>query len=316
MRLKYLSGLVALAALGVPCTAQAATDLTGPTITLTTPAATTYQQNASVVAKFSCADASGVASCLGTVANGAKLNTATAGTFTFTVKATDRLGNGSTKTVSYTVKATGTTPSSCPAGYAALTIDDGPTTMTRQFVDTLVGLGAKATFFDIGKNMVARPTDAQYTATKGMAVGNHTMTHPDLLTWDDNGVYWEIHDQLSVAQSLGITETLFRVPFGSGDGRTWDYAFDAGMMETSWTIDTKDWDGMTTAQIVASASAAKNQDIVLMHDGYATTLAAIPQILANWKAKGLCAGKLQQPEWDNPIASLFGFPIYEKVVAP
>jgi peptidoglycan/xylan/chitin deacetylase (PgdA/CDA1 family) len=322
MRRKYLAALTAAAGLtaAMPAVAGAATaaDVTGPTVTITAPTATAYAQNASVVAKFTCADPSGVASCVGTVANGAKLATATAGSFTFTVKATDKKGNGTVKNVAYTVKApAGTTPAACSAGYAALTIDDGPTTMTRTYVDTLIANGAKATFFDVGVNMKARPTDAQYTATKGMPVGNHTMTHPDLLTWSDEGVFWEIQDQLDLATSLGIKETLFRVPFGSGDGRTWDDAFNAGMMETSWTIDTDDWaDGKAAAQIVASASAAKNQDIVLLHDGYAATLAALPQIIANWKAKGLCAGVLQQPNWDTPITSEYGFPIFEKVVAP
>ena len=54
---------------------------------------------------FSCNDGTGVgvASCVGTVANGAAINTSTLGAKTFTVTATDLEGKVGTKTVTYTV---------------------------------------------------------------------------------------------------------------------------------------------------------------------------------------------------------------------
>ena len=69
-----------------------------PTITITSPAANaTYQLNASVAASYACSDGgSGVASCQGPVANGSPINTSSTGTKTFTVTATDTVGNPST----------------------------------------------------------------------------------------------------------------------------------------------------------------------------------------------------------------------------
>lgn len=81
-------------------------DVNAPTITITTPAdGATYPRNSALVADFSCSDGDGVgvASCVGTVADGATISTATAGTRTFTVTATDNEGKVSTKTVNYTV---------------------------------------------------------------------------------------------------------------------------------------------------------------------------------------------------------------------
>jgi hypothetical protein len=79
-------------------------DKKGPSISITRPASTIYALGQSVTASYQCSDGgSGVASCLGTVANGAPLSTATAGTKTFTVTATDEVGNTSSQTVSYTV---------------------------------------------------------------------------------------------------------------------------------------------------------------------------------------------------------------------
>ena len=82
-------------------------DRTGPTITVTSPAAgATYAVGASLVASYACTDAgAGVATCAGPVASGQSISTATAGVKTFTVNATDALGNASTKLVTYTVLA-------------------------------------------------------------------------------------------------------------------------------------------------------------------------------------------------------------------
>lgn len=79
-------------------------DTTAPTITLTAPRGS-FARNAVVLADYSCSDTgSGIASCVGSVPNGTAINTSVAGTFTFTVTATDVAGNPFTKSVSYTVK--------------------------------------------------------------------------------------------------------------------------------------------------------------------------------------------------------------------
>jgi hypothetical protein len=82
-------------------------DLTDPTIDLLTPAdGTAYTLNEAVAADYSCADeedGSGLASCEGTVEDGDAIDTATAGTKSFTVTATDNAGNETTETVSYEV---------------------------------------------------------------------------------------------------------------------------------------------------------------------------------------------------------------------
>lgn len=82
-------------------------DETKPTISLTTPTAgATYELGALVLADYACADepnGSGLDSCVGTVANGAAVDTGSLGQKTFTVDASDHAGNTESKTVSYTV---------------------------------------------------------------------------------------------------------------------------------------------------------------------------------------------------------------------
>ncbi len=80
-------------------------DTTAPTITITSPTATTYDLNQSVAASYSCADDVAATACAGPVANGANIETRSAGSHTFTVDAGDAAGNPASQSVTYTVNA-------------------------------------------------------------------------------------------------------------------------------------------------------------------------------------------------------------------
>jgi len=79
-------------------------DRQGPTIAISSPTSgALYALNSTVTATYSCSDSSGVATCVGSVPNGTNINTASSGTFTFTVNATDTYGNTSASSVTYKV---------------------------------------------------------------------------------------------------------------------------------------------------------------------------------------------------------------------
>jgi hypothetical protein len=66
---------------------------------------TTYKRNQNVNANYSCSDTqgSGIASCVGSIASNAKLDTSTTGRKTYTVTATDKAGNVYVRTITYNV---------------------------------------------------------------------------------------------------------------------------------------------------------------------------------------------------------------------
>jgi len=82
-------------------------DTTAPTVTITMPAdGATYIKGQSVAADFSCqaeTGGSGLASCTGPVINGDPIDTATVGSHSFAVTATDNAGNSATATNAYNV---------------------------------------------------------------------------------------------------------------------------------------------------------------------------------------------------------------------
>jgi uncharacterized cupredoxin-like copper-binding protein len=83
------------------------TDATKATVAVARPAnGASFVRGAVVTADFACADNKGgmaIASCVGTVANGAPIDTSTAGTKTFTATVTDTLGRPTTVINTYTV---------------------------------------------------------------------------------------------------------------------------------------------------------------------------------------------------------------------
>jgi hypothetical protein len=90
-----------------------ACDQMPPTVTITTPPdGATYTQHQIVEADYSCADTggSGLASCVGEVPTGDRLETATLGQHLFTVQAADVAGNTASRTHMYTVIEGGTAP--------------------------------------------------------------------------------------------------------------------------------------------------------------------------------------------------------------
>ena len=90
------------------------------------------------------------------------------------------------------------------------TFDDGPHPVATPFVlDTLKQFNAKATFFCIGKNVVAYPDIYKRILNEGHAVGNHTFNHL-------NG--WKTPDEEYI-KNIGearkyIDSNLFRPPYG------------------------------------------------------------------------------------------------------
>jgi len=81
-------------------------DTAAPSVRITKPAnGAIYKLNQKVLAAYKCADGiSGVATCTGSVADGAAILTSVAGSQTFSVTASDDAGNTTTKSVTYSVQ--------------------------------------------------------------------------------------------------------------------------------------------------------------------------------------------------------------------
>lgn len=186
----------------------------------------------------------------------------------------------------------------CANGYVAITFDDGPTEMTPDYVDALQDAGwVRATFFLTGAHALDYPQYVDLLAQNGHWIGNHSYSHPFLDTLGEPATFNELlgTNQILLSQT-GVAPTLFRPPYGRTNAAVRQDAATLGMTEVLWTTDSYDYNGISTSAIVANAAQVQPGGIILLHEGYSTTLAAIPQIVSDLAARGLCAGKVVPSE--------------------
>lgn len=193
-----------------------------------------------------------------------------------------------------TLSATAAQAADCSAGYVGLTYDDGPNpSNTTNLLNTLKANGLRATFFNIGQNAQNNQSLVRAQVDAGMWVGNHSYTHPHLTQMSSSQIQSELQrTQQAIQQATGQAPKLFRPPYGETNYTLQSIEQQLGLKEIIWDVDSQDWNGASTSQIVQAASRLQNGQIILMHDQYATTVQAIPQIAANLRSRNLCAGMI------------------------
>lgn len=182
----------------------------------------------------------------------------------------------------------------CSSGYVALTFDDGPNPgNTATLLNALKQNGLRATFFSLGQNAQNYPSLVRDQVSAGMWVGNHSWSHPHMTQLSSAQMSSEItRTQQAIQSATGSAPKLFRPPYGETNATLKSVEAQNGLTEVLWTVDSQDWNGASTAQIVAAAGRMQNGDVILMHDQYQTTVQAIPQIAQNLKSRGLCTGMI------------------------
>lgn len=178
------------------------------------------------------------------------------------------------------------------SGYVAITYDDGPAN-TNAFVNSLKQNGlTPVTWFVNGSAIQGNTAAIQQMLSVGY-VESHSYDHVDM----NNYSYQQVADQLQrnnqAIQNAGAPKpTIFRPPYGSTGGSIRSAASDLGLLTVTWDVDSNDWAGASTSDIVNAASRLQNGQIILMHENQPNSLAAIPQIAQNLRSKGLCPGRI------------------------
>jgi peptidoglycan/xylan/chitin deacetylase (PgdA/CDA1 family) len=220
-----------------------------------------------------------------------------ADTYTYSLRAADGAGNVS---LTSTSAATDVAPGLYPWGgvvyrngsrqqpVVALTFDDGyrAANMTA-IANILRDHGAAGTFFPTGE-AVDRAPAVWANIARDFPLANHTYSHPNLTTRTAE----QILDQVTRATLAIESQTdrpmppMMRPPGGSYNTTVREVLQAAGLPVILWDIDTRDWEGLTAAQVRDKALEARNGSIVLLHDG-ANVVEALPEIISGLRAKGL-----------------------------
>lgn len=181
----------------------------------------------------------------------------------------------------------------CRNGYVSLSFDDGPTPTTPQLLTALRRNNLKATFFDTGEHAEQYPAHVVATRAEGHDMANHSYNHAHFGAIGDDAALSQLAFTNTILAASGPAPAFYRPPYGETNPTLAARAkAELGLTEIIWTVDTNDWDGRSADAIARTVSTARGGDFVLMHDGPANTIAALPKIAAALDKNGLCAGRI------------------------
>jgi peptidoglycan/xylan/chitin deacetylase (PgdA/CDA1 family) len=176
-----------------------------------------------------------------------------------------------------------------------LTFDDGPLPRnSNQILDILASQCVKATFFIIGRMAQAYPEGVRKVHDAGHSIGAHSQNHPlSMNRMSIERAKQEIDDGIaSVKSALGDDAALapfFRIPGLSRAEAVEDYLASQGIQTWSADFPADDWRHISSSRVYDIAMKRledKGRGILLLHDIQARTVAALPRILRELKARG------------------------------
>lgn len=168
----------------------------------------------------------------------------------------------------------------------AITFDDGPSaSCTPQLLDGLKERDVKATFFLIGENVEKSPDIIKRMSEEGHLIGNHTYHHVEITKVSDEKAFEEIKTTSDLITSItGQPVEFMRPPFGLWQK---DLEDKLNVLPVLWSIDPLDWTTENVDEIVNKVvTEAEENDIILLHDCYKSSVEAALRIIDQLKEQG------------------------------
>ena len=194
-----------------------------------------------------------------------------------------------------------------------LTVDDGPSELTEQYLDLFDKYNVKATFFVTGH-------DPQHYGMiheaykRGHTIGLHSMTHQyDQIYASEEAFLKDLDDVGQVVKDqIGYVPYLTRFPGGSSNTQAEDYSKglmpkliqdlqQQGYQYYDWNVSTGDGSDISKEQII---DTIKNSEldtnlVVLCHDSATkqSTLDALPAVIEYYQDLGYSFEALDRESW-------------------
>lgn len=177
----------------------------------------------------------------------------------------------------------------------AFTFDDGPVAYAEdstamRILKTYEKYGQTATFFYVGQKInEASIPEMKFAQSIGCEAGNHTFTHCFLTEKTVEEIKEELAKTAEAEEKvLGVAPKLMRLPYLAAN-ETVTATVDYPMINCS--VDSRDWADVPTEEIIqrimdADAAGELENAVVLMHEQYATTAAAVEYLLPTLIEKG------------------------------
>ena len=177
--------------------------------------------------------------------------------------------------------------------YIAFTFDDGPRPWTKEVLDALKERNLKATFFVIGRDAARYAKLVKRMVEEGHEVANHSLTHEN--SYLHRAPHHVVEKEVRLAHHAilkitGVAPKVFRPPGGNFTEEQSQWIYDTfGYANINWSVDPGDRRSAKPSPAVFQRrvmSQVHDGAIILSHDLWKSTIAAIPATLDALLAKG------------------------------
>lgn len=173
----------------------------------------------------------------------------------------------------------------------SLTFDDGPDpTHTPEVLERLHALGARATFFVVGRNVESHPDLVRRIAREGHEIGHHSFTHgPPHLTSAKALADEARRTSTLLASITGKPPRLYRPPHGKLTPGKLLALWSQGQTIVLWNRDPKDFacGGSEPLRSWFRTAPFAGGDILLLHDVHAHVAPALDALAERIAQLGL-----------------------------
>lgn len=185
---------------------------------------------------------------------------------------------------------------------AYLTFDDGPSSLTKDYLDILKKENVKATFFLIGQQIEGEMEEVVKREVKeGHELGLHSYSHQAEEIYQSGETYQKDLEQTRerIESCVSYQVKNYRFPWGSANAYIGWYRKDLteelkkqGLMYQDWNVSGEDSVGCPSPASILSHVRKDydkyNDPVILLHDSATckSTLEALPEIIRELKEKG------------------------------
>ncbi len=192
------------------------------------------------------------------------------------------------------------------SGAVAITFDDGPLPgMTDQILNLLNSYQVKATFFCIGKRVVANPEILKKIHEQNHLIGNHSFLHGHLFSLQSAGKIYEelrLTDE-AIEKVIQAKPRFFRPPYGVTNPNVAKAIQKGNYITTGWSIRSMDTVIKDEEKLFQSVTKKlRAGDVILFHDFSETTIAILPRVIDHIFKSGLKVVRLDELLNEKPYA--------------
>jgi len=173
----------------------------------------------------------------------------------------------------------------------ALSFDDGPhPEHSDRILDILGETEVKATFFVVGEEAEKYPNLVRRMFQEGHEVANHSYSHYGLLGSSAAEYLADVRHCQTVLEEIceHELERNFRPPYGNVPPWVFWGLIRNGFRTVLWSVDSDDSRVDDVHRLINrfSRKVLTSGDVLLLHEDYPHTLAALPQLLAMIRDRG------------------------------